>query len=59
MVPYYEQRNYVLCPECKEEHFSDEVEFLDCYEGDRGQDVMKFVCPVTKKETESNVYRGR
>ena len=49
---------YVICRECGAKHETDKVEFLDCCEGDRGQDVMTFICPVTKTETESNVYKG-
>lgn len=53
--------SYVKCPACKKEHFTDSkaVVFVDCYEGDRGQDVYVYVCPVTKKQVESNVYRAR
>jgi len=50
--------HYVYCSECHEKHDTRDVEFVDISEGDQGQDVMRFVCPVTKIEKESNVYRG-
>lgn len=49
---------FVICKECGERHDTYQVESLDISEGDRGQDVLTFVCPTTKNETTSNVYQG-
>ena len=49
---------YVICKECGEKHSTENVEFIDCSEGDRGQDVLIFYCPKTAERTESNVYKG-
>ena len=49
---------YVNCPVCKERHFTtDDMEVLGIHEGDRGQDVLEYVCPDTKEETEATVFR--
>jgi hypothetical protein len=52
---------FVRCPECKEDHYTDEkgMTVTDCCEGDQGQDVITYVCPVTKQETQATVYRRR
>ena len=47
----------VLCDQCGERHYTDEVEFLNIEEDYQGRDVMYFKCPVTGKITSSNVYR--
>jgi hypothetical protein len=46
----------VICRECSEEHATTEVEVLTVDEDIYGHDVVYFVCPVTKTETESRVY---
>jgi hypothetical protein len=51
------ERFIIICRECLEEHLTTEVEFLNVGEDMHGHDVMYFVCPVTKTETESKVYR--
>ena len=51
------ERFIVICRECSEEHLTTEVEFLNVEEDIYGHDVMYFVCPITKTETESRVYR--
>ena len=47
----------VICLECGEKHLTTKVEFLNIEEDIQGQDVMYFVCPVTKTPTKSLVYR--
>jgi hypothetical protein len=47
----------VFCQNCSGEHFTDEVEFTNVEEDMQGRDIMHFVCPVTKTETKSLVYR--
>lgn len=47
----------VLCTECSEEHETGEVEFVNVEEDIQGRDVMYFICPVTKTEAKSLVYR--
>jgi hypothetical protein len=47
----------VICGECSQEHLTTEVEFLNVEEDIHGHDVMYFVCPITKTETKSKVYR--
>ena len=54
-----ERKSYVRCPNCLQEHFTDEVEFLDIEEDMIGRDVMTFVCPETFLDAKSVVYRGR
>jgi len=48
---------YVRCAECQEQHYVDEVEFLNVEEDYIGRDIMHFVCPETMKETQSLVYK--
>jgi hypothetical protein len=50
---------FVRCSECGEEHESNEVEALDIAEDFEGRDVLTFICPETKNETKSLVYRRR
>jgi hypothetical protein len=50
---------FVRCRECGQEHESNEVEALDIAEDFEGRDVLTFICPVTKFETNSFVYRRR
>lgn len=47
----------VICSECSEEHLTNEVEFVNIEEDIQGRDLMYFVCPVTKTETKSLVYK--
>lgn len=47
----------VKCNECDDEHMSDEVEIENVEEDIYGQDVVWFICPVTKEMTKSLVYR--
>jgi hypothetical protein len=47
----------VICGECSQEHLTTDVEFFDVEEDIHGHDVMYFVCPITKTETKSKVYR--
>ena len=47
----------VKCNECGDEHMSDEVEIENVEEDFYGQDVVWFICPVTKEMTKSLVYR--
>ena len=47
----------VKCNECGDEHMADEVEIENVEEDIYGQDVVWFICPVTKETTKSLVYR--
>ena len=47
----------VICTECSEEHVTTKVEFVDVEEDIHGRDVMYFICPITKTEAKSLVYR--
>lgn len=38
---------YVHCPACGEDHFTDEVEFVNIEESLEGWDRMTFICPLT------------
>ena len=50
-------RNFiVVCSECSEEHSTEDVEFCNVEEDIQGRDIMYFICPITKMETESLVY---
>lgn len=49
----------VKCPQCGEEHLTEEVEFLNVEEDMEGRDVFYYVCPVTKEKTQSLVYTKR
>lgn len=48
----------VMCHECSQEHFTNEVEFLNVEEDVHGRDVMYFLCPVTGTEEKSYVYKS-
>jgi hypothetical protein len=48
---------YVRCAECQEQHYVNEVEFIDVEEDYIGRDIMHFVCPKTLTETTSLVYK--
>ncbi len=48
---------YVRCAECQEQHYVDEVEFLDVEEDYMGRDIMHFVCSETREESKSLVYK--
>lgn len=53
---------YVICPAWGERHYTDDatpLDVLDCHEGDQGQDVITYKCPVTGKEVDATVYRSR
>ena len=52
-----ETKYIVKCPECGENHFTDEVEFLNVEEDFHGRDVMHYICPVTDTNTKSLVYK--
>jgi hypothetical protein len=52
-----ERKMIVLCAECSEEHDTTKVEFVDVEEDFQGRDVMYFICPITKTEAKSLVYR--
>lgn len=47
----------VICPECSEEHLTTEVEFRNVEEDPQRRDVLYFICPITKTETKSLVYK--
>ena len=51
------ERFIVKCPECGQEHETEEVKFLNVEEDIQGRDVFYYVCPVTEKETKSLVYK--
>ena len=51
------ERLVVKCPECGQEHETEEVKFLNVEEDIQGRDVFYYVCPVTEKETKSLVYK--
>ena len=51
------QEFIVVCRECGEHHFTEEVTFLNIEENIQGHDIMYFVCPVTNNKTKSSVYR--
>ena len=50
---------FVHCPECKEEHTTDKVEFVGIEETIEGWDKMTYVCPTTGKQTAAIVRRKR
>lgn len=47
----------VMCSECADEHYTDEVQFLNVEEDIQGRDIGYFICPVTSTETKSLVYK--
>lgn len=47
----------VKCNECDDEHMTHEVKTENVEEDIYGQDVVWFICPVTKEMTKSLVYR--
>ena len=47
----------VICRECSEQHFTDEVEFFNVEEDMEGRDVAYFECPTTNLSTKSLVYK--
>ena len=47
----------VKCSECGSEHSSEEVETVNIEEDIFGRDLLTFICPVTKKQAQSNIYR--
>lgn len=51
------QEFIVVCRECGEHHFTEEVTFLNIEENIQGHDIMYFVCPVTNNKTKSSVYK--
>jgi hypothetical protein len=46
----------VYCTECKDDHFVEHLEILDVHEDAQGAVSVMFICPVTQKTLESNVY---
>lgn len=52
-------RSSVWCPDCDEEHDTEEVEFLDISEGMQGEDRMTFKCPESLHVFTSTVYGRR
>ena len=55
----YTTKMFVHCPSCNEKHTdTTKLDVVGIHEGDRGQDVLEYVCPTTKEETEATVYRG-
>ena len=49
----------IYCPDCKEEHYTDEVKFEGVEEGPMGEDRMIFRCPESGKVHTSTVYGRR
>lgn len=49
-------RYVVVCNQCGERHFTDEVKCVNVEEDDFGRDVVYFVCPETGKQARSNVH---
>jgi hypothetical protein len=47
---------FVICPACNEEHFLDEVEFLNVEEGPQREDIMTFQCYKSNTTQRSVVY---
>ncbi len=47
---------FVICPACNEEHFLDEVEFLNVEEGPQREDIMTFQCYKSNTTQKSVVY---
>lgn len=45
----------VRCTECGEEHFVEEVEFVNVEEDFQGWDLLTYICPVTGKEVKAYV----
>jgi len=51
-----EFRCIVKCPKCGQEHFTDEVSFLNVEEDFYGRDVFHYLCPETGETTSSLVF---
>ena len=48
----------VICTECSEEHFVDDIKVENVEEDIQGRDVLFFECPVTNQVAKSFVYSG-
>ena len=47
---------FVQCSECGEKHKADEAEFVNIEEDFLGRDLLTFICPKTKQQSQSLVY---
>jgi len=52
--PFLERIITVYCSTCKDRIDETTVDVLDCEEGDRGQDVVTFVCPKCQTTNKSS-----
>lgn len=48
---------FVNCPECKERHPTNQVQFLNIEEDIHGRDLMTYPCPRTKNVTKALVFQ--
>jgi hypothetical protein len=48
-----------LCSECQGTHGKEDVKFLNVEEDAYGNDLLTYICPITKKQAQSNIYLGR
>jgi len=52
----YEPKITVLCPECHDRHYEEEVTFTNIYADMQERDVVAFDCPSCGKHVESNRF---
>ena len=43
---------------CQQWRDTEDVQFRDCEEGDQGQDVLTYGCPICGEEHKGTVYQG-
>ena len=55
----FKRKFKVICSECSEEHFVEDIKVVNVEENIQGQDVCFFECPITKQITKSLVYGAR
>lgn len=52
----YNRKFRVICTECSEEHFVDDIKVENVEEDIQGRDVLFFECPITNQIAKSFVY---
>jgi len=55
---FSERHPTVICPKCKTQVRTDQVEFLNIEEDERGHDLLTFGCPQCKEEVQAYVRAG-
>ena len=55
---FFEKKYNVVCTECSEKHFVEDIKVVNVEEDIQGLDVCYFECPVTKQVVKSFVFGG-